>query len=275
MRILLHLDDVGVSSGSVAAWKALRAAELVTTASVMVPCPWYRAAVEDHQGEPTQDLGVHLTLTSEWSAYRWAPLTGPIPGLVDDEGYFHRRPEAVVAKADPSAVEDEMSAQIERALADGIRPTHLDAHMGTAFLPPFLPKLLDVSNRYDIPILVCRRIEPLLKAVRADGTDPGPYQEMIQETERRGHPVLDRFIIGFCPDNQPIEDHLEGLIASAGDGTHWLALHANAADETLHFAPHMVRPRLKEFNFFKMPSSRRLFEKLGAEPIGWLDLAKS
>ena len=76
MKVLAHLDDVGSSHGSVVAWQALRTAGVVRSASVMVPCPWHPLARDDWQDDPDQDMGVHITLTSEWSAYRWRPLTG-------------------------------------------------------------------------------------------------------------------------------------------------------------------------------------------------------
>jgi predicted glycoside hydrolase/deacetylase ChbG (UPF0249 family) len=95
-RILPHLDDVGSTEGSVRAWRDLRAAGVVRSASVMVPCPFYSLAAEDWQDNPGQDLGIHLTLTAEWQDYRWKPLIGPRGGLVDDDGFFHRRPTGCV-----------------------------------------------------------------------------------------------------------------------------------------------------------------------------------
>lgn len=59
-KILFHLDDVGVSRGSVEAWKRLRSNKIVRSASVMVPCAWYPAARDDWQQEPDQDLGVTI-----------------------------------------------------------------------------------------------------------------------------------------------------------------------------------------------------------------------
>ena len=165
MRVLAHLDDVGATPGSVEAWAALVAAGVVRSASLMVPCPWYPMAREACLAAPGQDMGVHVTLTSEWSAYRWRPLIGPVGGLVDDEGFLHRRPEDVLRAADPSAVADEIAAQVERAVTDGIHPTHLDAHMGTALLPPFVWALIEAGRRHGIPALVCRDLGPLVGAL--------------------------------------------------------------------------------------------------------------
>ncbi len=272
-QILAHLDDVGVSRGSVVAWKALRAAGVVTSASVMVPCPWYRDAVEDWHSAPDQDLGIHITLTSEWSAYRWRPLIGPVAGLTDEEGCFHRQPDAVARHADPAAVTDEIAAQIERALADGIRPTHLDAHMGTAFLEPFAGALVEAASRYGIPVLVCRDLAPLASLLPLPGTDAGYIKEIAQELEARGNPVFDKFLIEFCPDDRDIGDHIGAMLDDAGPGFHWLALHANAPDDTEGFAPHMVAPRRKEFELFSDPASGEIFAARDSVTRDWRDLA--
>ncbi len=224
--------------------------------------------------EPDQDLGIHITLTSEWSAYRWRPLVGPVAGLTDDDGFFHARPEAVSRAADPAAVGDEMSAQIERALADGIRPSHLDSHMGTAYMARFVRVFLDVSARYDIPVAMCRDFSALHGQVGIPAPDPGLVKEVMAEMERRKIPVLDRFLMGFCPPGGDFAEHLSGLIGGAGPGNHWLALHANASDDMRVFAPHMVEPRQKEFEFFGAPEARRLFDRHGFRTVNWPEFAR-
>ncbi len=273
MRILAHLDDVGSSHGSVVAWQALRGAGVVRSASLMVPCPWYPLARDDWGTDPAQDMGVHITLTSEWSAYRWRPMIGPKGGLVDDEGFMHRRPGDVLRRADPAAVADEIEAQIARALADGIRPTHLDAHMGTALLDPFVWSLIEAGKRHDIPVLACRDLTPLIRDVQVTGFDPGYIAEVTAEVARQGWPVFDRFAIGFCPDNMEMRPFLERLITEAGDGLIYYGMHADTALGMDAFAPHHAAPRRKEYELFRDPASADIFRAAGAELVSWTDLA--
>ncbi|GEM_PF-1423780 len=257
--ILPHLDDVGVSAGSVHAWKALRAAGVVRSASVMVPCPYYRMALDDYLSDPDQDLGIHITLTSEWSHYRWSPMVGRVGGLVDSEGYFHRRPEAVAANADPTAVADEIAAQIERAVGDGIRPTHVDAHMGTALLPEFAETLRQVAGRYGIPVLSCANLDDLFSIVRLADLDTAYVADLAAGARRRGDPVFDRFLIGFTPEYQDAETFYCRFLADLPAGSYWLAMHANAPDDMEFYAPHMARPRAEEFNLFSRSESISAF----------------
>lgn len=239
----------------------------------MVPCPFYPFAVEEYRADPAPNLGIHITLTPEWDRYRWRPLTGSVAGLVDDEGYFHRRPGAVVAHADPRAVEYEMAAQIERALADGIRPTHIDAHMGTAFLPPFIERLWALARRYDLPLPVCRDPSALFSIVGMGGHDPGYLGELIAEAGHRGDPVFDSFLIGFTPEGASATDFYATMIDKAPKGLHWLAMHANAPDDTATFAPRMVWPRTEEYRLFASPEAAGLFE--GAQIVNWFDLGRT
>ncbi|QKV20068.1 ChbG/HpnK family deacetylase [Oricola thermophila] len=269
---LLHLDDVGATAGSVVAWKALRAAGTVTSASVMVPCPYYRMAVEDYLEAPDQDLGIHVTLTSEWDRYRWRPLAGGKGGLCDSEGFFHRRPQDVLAHGDPRAVEDEMEAQILRALEDGLKPTHLDAHMGTAFLTPFMEGLWRLAERYGLRIPFCRDTSALFDAVRIADPDIGLYRELAAQARAGGDPVFDSFLIGFTPEGTPASSFFRDMVDRAPSGTHWWAIHANAPDDTRHFAPHMVWPRTQEHALFSGPEGRMVFD--GCRVANWHTLTK-
>ena len=272
MKVLAHLDDVGSSHGSVVAWKGLRAAGVVRSASVMVPCPWYPLARDDWQDEPDQDMGVHITLTSEWSTYRWRPLTGLSGGLTDDEGFMHRRPHGVLASADPEAVADEIAAQIERVLSDGCKPTHLDAHMGTALLPPFVWKLIDTGKYYDVPVLACRDLSPLIRDVGLSKIDAGFVAEVLAEVENQNWPIFDRFLIGFCQDDMAIEDHVAGLLSEADVGLAYYGLHADTAQEIEAFAPQHKNPRRKEYDFFNCPTSANVFAAAGAKTVTWADV---
>jgi len=50
-----------------------------------------------------------------------------VRSLVDENGYFHHDWTATT-RIDPKEVELELRAQIDRAYAMGVRPTHLDSH---------------------------------------------------------------------------------------------------------------------------------------------------
>jgi predicted glycoside hydrolase/deacetylase ChbG (UPF0249 family) len=90
--VILHVDDLAMCHGANRAYLELARAGHVTCGSVMVPCPWFREIAEVAAADPGIDLGIHLTLTSEWAQYRWRPIstTSRASGLIDGDGYFWR-----------------------------------------------------------------------------------------------------------------------------------------------------------------------------------------
>ncbi len=153
---ILHADDVGMCQATVTAFAELVDTGLALAGSAMVPCPWFGAAAALGGDRPGLDLGVHLTLTSEWEAYRWRPLStlDPASGLLDEEGCLHRGRDAVRRHARPEAAAAEMAAQVDRALAAGVDVTHLDAHMYTALAPELLPHYVRIARDHDLPALL-------------------------------------------------------------------------------------------------------------------------
>ena len=103
--LIIHADDLGGSHGANMAFVELWDMGVVTSGSVMVPCPWFRELAELAVARPALDIGVHLTLTSEWRHYRWRPLTGAsqASGLVDGDGYMWPKVKPLRERAVPDA----------------------------------------------------------------------------------------------------------------------------------------------------------------------------
>ena len=115
--VIIHTDDISMCHASVQAYADLWAFGTISSSAVMVPCAWFPATAEMCRRNPAMDMGVHATLNSEWSVYRWGPIStrDPESGLIDSGGYFHQWPEAVYENAKPDAVAAEANAQVERA----------------------------------------------------------------------------------------------------------------------------------------------------------------
>jgi predicted glycoside hydrolase/deacetylase ChbG (UPF0249 family) len=157
--LIIHADDLAVAhSENTASFEALDR-HAVSSASIMVPAPWLTEVAAYPKTHPDADLGLHLTLTSEWKDYRWGS-TAPsdkVASLLDPAGTFYSTTEAAAAHAKPAEAELEMRAQVERALAVGIHPTHLDSHMGTAFATPELfAAYVKVAHDYHLPFFVVK-----------------------------------------------------------------------------------------------------------------------
>src|SRR6266404_2951140 len=159
--LIVHADDLGAAhSINSASIKALESG-LVSSGSIMVPCPWLPEIAAYARAHPEADLGLHLTLTSEWSSYRWSPVLGRerVPSLLDSSGYLYPLESEATAHMDIKEVEAEIRAQIARARALGIQPTHLDSHMGTLYQNKALFEiLLRVARENKLPVRVSQQM---------------------------------------------------------------------------------------------------------------------
>lgn len=274
--LMIHADDIGMShSVNRATIEALRE-EMVTSGSIMVPCPWFPEIAAYFREHPELDLGLHLTLTSEWNYYRWGPVASPqqVPNLVDPEGFLWRSVRDVASRASAAEVETELRAQIERALAFGIRPTHLDTHMGTLYArPDYFQVYRKLGKEYSLPIMVMRPSPELEATARASGS--AITAEMLREVEEEGFPVLDHLVTGVPGDS--VEERRKAyheLLRNLKPGVTMLIVHLGGEDEELKAITRSWRQRYADFVTFTAEETRQLLRDLGIRLTTWRELGK-
>src|SRR5258707_1314842 len=157
--VVVHADDLGMThSVNAASIKGLESG-LVTSASIMVPCPWFPEIADYARSHPEADFGLHLTLTSERVYYRWGPVASKdkVPSLVDENGYFHHdwKP---TTRINPKEVDLELRAQIDRAYAVRLRPTFLVSHQYRLFDngQVLFEVVIQIAHDYKLPVFVAR-----------------------------------------------------------------------------------------------------------------------
>lgn len=161
--LIVHADDLGVAHSVDAATIKAFESGLVSSGSIMVPCPWLPEIAAYARSHPETDLGLHLTLTSEWKSYRWGPVLSKdrVSSLLDNNGYLYLTESEAASHANAKEVEAEIRAQIERARAFGIKPTHLDSHMGTLYQNKALFEiLLRVARENKLPVRLSKEWIP-------------------------------------------------------------------------------------------------------------------
>jgi len=157
--LILHGDDLGVAHSVDSASFAALDAGAISSASIMMPTPWVTEVAAWATAHPKADLGLHLTVTSEWDTYRWGSVApaDQVESLLNKDGTFPNDVPPVLERAKPAEVERELRAQVERALALGIHPTHLDSHMGALFTTPaMMQAYVNVAHAYHLPFLAMR-----------------------------------------------------------------------------------------------------------------------
>ena len=172
--MILHADDIGMCYEANYRGQGLSARPATSrSAALMVPCPWYNEIADWYKQNPDYDLGLHLAMNSEWKWYRWGPVgrsRDKCPAWSTRKascGAASSRPHATPS---PSEVENEIRAQVERAISKGTRPGHIDTHMGTLFVRiDFTKAYLKVAEEYRIPAMVIEQTPEVIAKFRKQG----------------------------------------------------------------------------------------------------------
>ena len=155
--LIIHGDDLAVAhSVNKASFEGFQHG-LMNSGSIMMPCPWYEEVREFAEKHPEFCLGLHLTLTAEWKHLKWRGLAdqSETSGLYDDQDYFYSSVAPIVANATVEEVEIELRAQIDKAISSGLKPSHLDSHMGTLYAKEeFAALLIRLGEEYKIPVFL-------------------------------------------------------------------------------------------------------------------------
>lgn len=170
--IILHADDIGMChEANASAQRSLLAGDY-RSAAAMVPCPWFNEMAEWSVANPQYDVGLHLALTSEWKTYRW-PSVAPrqkVAGLFDKMGYLHHNVPGVVLNAKDDEVETEIFAQYNRAVELGMKPGHIDTHMGTLYAKiGFTKAYMKLAVEKQVPAMVIEMTPHTIDKFRKQG----------------------------------------------------------------------------------------------------------
>ena len=266
--LILHADDLAVAHSQDAASFAALDQGAVTSASIMIPCPWLTEVADYAKSHPNADLGLHLTLTSEWKTYRWGPVESKdkVPSLLDPSGYLWPETGPAVQHLKADEVELELRAQIERAIAFGIHPTHLDSHMGVLFARPDLFAVyVKLAHEYKLPYLAFlgRNTPPALASL-ISSKDPlvdavvianpsiqaANWQDFYGNAIKDLKPGLTEIIVHLAPDDAEFQaiavDHLDY-------GSAW---------------------RQRDYDVMTSPEFKKLLEENHIILVHWRDLQK-
>jgi predicted glycoside hydrolase/deacetylase ChbG (UPF0249 family) len=274
--VIFHVDDAGMSYDSnMGAIQALEAG-VATSVSVMMPCPWVPQFARYLKEHPNVDAGLHLTLNAEWKDYRWGPVAGKpaVPGLVDEQGCLWSDVADVVRHATADEFETEIRAQIDKAVAMGLHPTHLDTHMGTCFEEPFRARYIKVGIEKQIPILAVGGHMQYL------GPEYGQFKPLIhllaEQVWKAGLPVIDDLVTqptrGETYEQRRAE--LLQLLSDMKPGITQIIVHCTAPTEVFQHISGSGKAREAELRLMVDPEVRAFVKDKGIVLTTWRELKR-
>lgn len=268
--LVIHADDLGMShSVNRATFEAFENG-WITSASILVPCPWFPEVARWARAHPNADLGVHLALNSEWTGFRWGPLSprDAVASLLDGDGYFPLLETDVVNRAQPAHIDRELRAQIDRARAAGVTLTHLDSHMATLFrTPEFFEVYRKLGADYGLPVLMERL------------GDRGGEQS-AWPTASQADALVDR-VVSISPGVAKADwpEAYEKMLAQLPPGVYQLIVHLGYDDEEMRGATgdHSdwgAAWRQNDFELVKSPRFREFLRQQKFVLVGWKELGR-
>lgn len=265
--LIINGDDTGMChAANVATIDSLENG-LMTSATIMVPCPWFQEIVEYAKVHPKADLGIHLTHTSEWRLYRWGPVSDrkDVAGLVDPDGYLWRSVEQVYAHSKVEEAVREARAQIEKARKAGIDITHLDSHMGAMqYHPEYHKAYLELAREYDLPVRMGSQ----------ETYERVGFPGIRQDADALGLVYPDRLIHEENPEpGESRKDFWLRMIRTLKPGVTELYIHASLGTDEAKAIAGSWKERETDYELFtRDPDIRKAIEDGGIIRIGYRPL---
>ena len=259
--LILNVDDFGMCHTSVESGVRCILDGVASSATVMVPCPWGRYALDVLKKNPVVHFGIHLTAIADHPLYRWGPLLAgeSLPTLRDNTGQFWSldRLEEFLDQVDLGEMEMEFRAQIEAVLKQDLKPTHLDSHCHVH------------TRRGEIFDMVITLSKEYGLAVR------GNWQKFIDKVQSGGfpvpdHPVLDSYDIKT--ENKP--DRYFEMLRELPEGLSEWGLHPAEATAEMRGMTVFWPVRKADYEFCVSTRSKTIIQEEGIQIISYAKLQK-
>ncbi len=260
--LIVNADDFGMCHANNEATVRAFKDGIVTSTTLMTPCPWAPHAMQLLREHHEMSFGVHLTLISEHVGYRWGPLAPKdrVPSLFDEGGYFYtndRRSE-LLAQAKLDEIEQEFRTQIRTVLNARLTPTHLDFHcLGDGGREDIFDLTLELAKEFGLALRVDDRSSA--ERCRAEGL---PVSD---------HGVLDSYGLGW--DDKSAK--YVALLRALPTGLNEWAIHPSLGDaEAQAMEPTSWRVRKADFDFLVSREARDIVNEQGITLLDFRALQK-
>lgn len=272
--LMIHADDVGMCRETVLGATDAYENGVVSCMSIMMECPWVGLIADYLKQHPNTDAGLHLALTSEWDFYRFGPVAGKsaVPSLADQWGCLWDNVDQVKKNATADEVEIEIRAQIARALAFGIKPTHIDTHMGALYCRPDIAmRYIKVGIEMGLPVMAVDLPKEQLEQ-EAPGLGDA-FKQLIQTVWNSGLPVIDSLVnadYGMAPEKKKA-DYIR-LLRELPPGVNELIVHCAKDSENFQAITGAAPRWVADGRVMLDPEIKQVIKDEGIILTGWREL---
>ena len=287
--LIINADDFGMCHAQNQAIMELLKCGGITSSTIMAPCSWALEAVKFAKANPEFAIGVHLTTTSEWGSYRWAPVnTEKTASLRDEEGYMHHESDQFANAADLQEVCGEIVAQIEKLRSWGFEPSHLDNHMGSLYGVDtgrfeLLVATVEIAGKYGLPFRFPNKFtdaqfgNAMLDIKVPREMIDALFEQFTALCAQNKVAILDYLMPGDW--NGPQKDSYENfreyiyeLYRTFEPGVTETYIHPALESDELKGITGNWQKRVWEYELFKDPKTKQHIESLGIKLINYRDL---
>jgi chitin disaccharide deacetylase len=272
--VIIHADDIGMCHASIHAFTELVEFGLISSGAAMTTCSWFPQVASFCRQSPNVDMGVHLTLTSEWNNYRWSPISTSDrnSGLIDSEGYLFRTSEEAQSKGDPNAVKLELQSQLNRVISAGIEVTHLDTHMNTVAHPKFINGYIQMAIDNKIPFLFPRLDKDGFRQLELAEDVASMAADFVNILEDQGIPLVDNASGLTLIDHTNRFEQAEQKLSSLPSGITHFIIHPSIDTVELRAITPDWQCRVADYHTFMNDDLRKYIKNIGLQIIGYRSL---
>jgi predicted glycoside hydrolase/deacetylase ChbG (UPF0249 family) len=262
--LIVNADDFGMCHSENLGTQKVFECGVVKGATMMVTCPWATEAVQMARSRNLTNIGVHLALTSEWGRYKWRPISVPAQNstLVGKDSFMWETSKQVEQHASVAHVQQEVNAQLRRALDWGLDLSHYDSHMGSLYgieTARFELLAIALANSYEFGLPFRMPYLPNMK----------PFRDM-------GHAILDYLLYGMSTPSDPIQhkNFYMNLFKNLSPGVTEIYLHPSVESEEIKSITNAWRGRVNDMNTFCDPDIQTLLQRENVTVINFEPLRK-
>lgn len=264
--LIVNCDDVGMCHSSNLAVIDGMENGVITSGTIMTPCPWFNEIAAYASAHPEKDFGVHLTHTAEWRFYRWGSVAprDQVKGLYDKEGYLWKSIEEVYANSNTNEALTEARAQIKKAMDAGIPVTHIDSHMGTLqYNPEYLKVYAQLALEFNLP----------LRMAAQSTMESFGFPSVRKDLQQKGLVFTDYFIFDELQNYKDVKSFWMNIIKNLKPGVTELFMHASKESEELKAITNSWNTRVQEAaTFTSDPDIKKLLQEEKIILIGYRPL---